>query len=211
MVCIIRSELSAVPRLWIGVILAESERCLWPLSGRPVLGHVIERARDQVSSLIISTSGDPNRFAGAGLPVVRQERPGLGGGILSGFGWVSTHVKEAPWVATFSAEAPFVPVDLVGRLGQTVGDEGAEMACATSSGLPRMTFDLWPVRLRRSLRRAMVGGDDGALEAWVRRYRLAEVPVTASIDPLFAVDRFEDLAVAEKALAEQESASAYQG
>jgi hypothetical protein len=48
MVCIIRSEPSAVPRLWVGVILAESARCLWPLAGRPILNHVIERVRDQV-------------------------------------------------------------------------------------------------------------------------------------------------------------------
>jgi len=200
MVCIIRSEPSAVPRLWVGVILAESERCLWRLSGRPVLDHVIERAHKQVSSLIISTSGDPTRFAGTGLPVVVQESPGQGGGILSGCGWAASHVKEAPWVATFSAAAPFVPVDLVERLGRAVGDEGAEMASAISSGLPRLTFGLWPVRLRRSLRRAIAGGNTGALEAWIMRYRLAEVSFTAAIDPLFAVDTPEDLTVAERAL-----------
>ena len=72
MICIIRSELSAVPKRWVGVILAESERCLWPLSGRPVLDHVIERAQQQVSSLIISTSGDPNRFAGRDDPLCQQ-------------------------------------------------------------------------------------------------------------------------------------------
>jgi molybdopterin-guanine dinucleotide biosynthesis protein A len=205
MVCIIRSEPSAVPRLWVGVILAENERCLWRLSGRPVLDHVIERTHKQVSSLIISTSGDPTQFAGTGLPVVVQESRGPGGAILSGCGWAATNVKEAPWVATFSAAVPFVPVDLVERLGRAVGDEGAEMACAVSSGLVRLTFGLWPVRLRRSLRQAIAGGDDGALEAWVRRYRLAEVSFTAAIDPLFAVDSPEDLTVAERALVARQS------
>ncbi len=210
MVCIIRGEPSAVPRLWVGVILAESERCLWPLAGRPIFDHVIGRAREQVSSLIISTTGDPTRFAGAGLPVVCQEQPGLGGAILSGFAWAAAHVNEAPWVATFSAEAPFVPVDLVGRLGRAIGDEGAEMARATWNGLLRSTFGLWPVRLRRSLRRAMAGGDADALEAWVRRYRLAEVSFFAPVDPFFAVGRPDDLAVAEKAWAERQSPFAYQ-
>jgi molybdopterin-guanine dinucleotide biosynthesis protein A len=205
MVCIIRSEPSAVPRLWVGVIQAESERCLWRLSGRTVLDHVIKRTHKQVSSLIISTSGDPTRFAGSGLPVVVRELPGPGGGILSGFEWAATNVKEAPWVATFSADAPLVPVDLVERLGRAIGDEGAEMACGVSSGLPRLTFGLWPVRLRRSLRRAIAGRDEDALEAWVRRYRLAEVSFSAAIDPFFAVDRPEDLTLAERALVARQS------
>ena len=200
MVCIIRNAPSAVPRLWVGVILAEDERCLWRLSGRSVLDHVMERTHEQVSSLIISTSGDPTRFAGTGLPVVMQESPGPGAGILSGCGWAATNIKEAPWVATMSAAAPFVPVDLVERLGRAVGDEGADMACAVSSGLPRLTFGLWPVRLRRSLRRAIAGGNNDALEAWVRRYRLAEVSFSAAIDPFFAIDRREDLTIAERAL-----------
>jgi molybdenum cofactor guanylyltransferase len=201
MVCIIRSEPSAVPRLWVGVILAESERCLWPLAGRPILNHVIERARNQVSSLIVSTAGDPTGVAGAGLPVVRQELPGLGGGILSGIGWAAAHAKEAPWVATFSAEAPFVPSDLVGCLGRAIGDEGADMACATSSGRRRWTFGLWPVRLRRSLGRAIVDGNTGSLEAWSQRYRLAEVPFSAAIDPFFTIGGPEDLTAAAKGLA----------
>jgi molybdopterin-guanine dinucleotide biosynthesis protein A len=192
------------------VILAESERCLWPLAGRSILDHVIGRAREQVSSLIISTPRDPSRFAGAGLPVVVQELPGLGSGILSAFGWTAAHVKEAPWVATFSAEAPFVPVDLVGRLGRAIGEEGAEMARATSRGVPRSTFGLWPVRLRRSLRRTIACADADAIEAWVRRYRLAEVSFSAPVDPFFAVGRRDDLAVAEKALAERQSPFAYQ-
>jgi molybdenum cofactor guanylyltransferase len=203
MVCIIRGEPSAVPRLWVGVILAESERCLWRLSGRPVLDHVIERTHKQVSSLIISTSGDPTRFAGTGLPVVVQESPGPGGGILSGCEWARTNVREAPWVVTFSANAPFVPVDFVARLGRAVGDQGADMACAVSNGLPRLTFGLWPIRLRRSLQRAVAGGNIGALETWIMRYRLAEVSFSTAIDPFFAVDRPEDLTVAEKALIER--------
>jgi len=170
-----------------------------------VLDRVIERARGQVSALIISTSGDPALYTGAGLPVVVQELPGPGGGVLSGFEWAAADVKEAPWVATFPAEAPFVPLDLVARLGRAIGDEGAEMACATSGGLRRSTSGLWPVRLRRSLRRAMAGGDVGAFEAWVKRYRLAEVSFSASIDPFFTVDGPQGLTFAETTLSERQA------
>lgn len=203
MVCIIRSEPSAEPVLWVGVILAESERCLWPLAGRPILDRVVERARLQVSSLIVATPHDPARFAGTGLPAIRQGFPGPAGAILTGFAWAAAHVKDAPWVATFAAEAPFVPDDLVGRLGRAIGEKRADMACVTSNGMRRWTFGLWPVRLRRSLHRAMVGGNGSSLEAWSRRHRLAEVPYSAEPDPFFAIGRPADLATAEKALLEK--------
>jgi molybdopterin-guanine dinucleotide biosynthesis protein A len=84
------------------------------------------------------------------------------------------------------------------------------MARATWNGLSRSTFGLWPVRLRRSLRRTIAGGDADAIEAWVRRYRLTEVSFSAPLDPFFAVGRPDDLAVAEKAWAERQSPFAYQ-
>ena len=46
------------------------DRCLLPLAGKPLLAHVIERLKPQVSELIVNANGDPARFSGFGLPVV---------------------------------------------------------------------------------------------------------------------------------------------
>ncbi len=39
------------------------DKCLRPLGGRPLLAHVIERARPQVAALVLNANGDPERFA----------------------------------------------------------------------------------------------------------------------------------------------------
>src|SRR5215475_16220730 len=44
--------------------------CLLPLAGKPMLTHVIERLRPQVSDLVLNANGDVSRFAAFGLPMV---------------------------------------------------------------------------------------------------------------------------------------------
>jgi len=63
------------------------DKCLLPLTGRPILAHVIERLKPQVAELIISANGDPARFSAFGLPVVEDRLVGYAGplaGILAG-------------------------------------------------------------------------------------------------------------------------------
>jgi molybdopterin-guanine dinucleotide biosynthesis protein A len=70
------------------------DKCLRPLGGRPMLAHIIERARPQVSALVINANGDPARFASFGLPVVADTIEGFAGplaGVLTGMEWVAQH------------------------------------------------------------------------------------------------------------------------
>lgn len=180
------------------------DKCLRPLGGRPVLAHIIERARPQVSALVINANGDPARFASFGLPVVADTIEGFAGplaGVLAGMEWVSQHVRDAEWLATFATDAPFFPRDLVARLHEAVAHAGADMACARSDGQDHPVFGLWPVRLGADLRRAMEEGVR-KVDVWTARHRLAVAEFHAQpIDPFFNANRPEDLAEAERLLA----------
>ncbi len=180
------------------------DKCLRPLGGRPVLAHIIERARPQVSALAVNANGDPARFAPFGLPVVADTIEGFAGplaGVLAGMEWAARHHAGAEWLASFATDAPFFPRDLVARLHAAVARAGADMACARSDGQDHPVFGLWPVRLAADLRRAMEEGVR-KVDAWTARHALAVAEFSAQpFDPFFNANRPEDLAEAERLLA----------
>jgi len=181
------------------------DKCLRPLGERTILGHVIERARPQVSALVLNANGDPARFADYGLPVAADQIEGFAGplaGVLAGLEWAAEHVPECQWVASFATDAPFLPEDLVARLAAAVASEGADMACAASGGRHHPVFGLWPVHLKADLRRAMIEEDIRKVDVWTSRYRLAVADFAAdSRDPFFNTNRPEDLDAATRMLA----------
>ena len=180
------------------------DKCLRALGGKPVLAHIIERARPQVSALALNANGDPARFAAFGLPVAADVIEGFAGplaGVLTGMEWAARHRPEAAWLATFATDAPFFPRDLVARLHAAVARAGADLACARSDGQDHPVFGLWPVRLRADLRRAMEEGVR-KVDLWTARYKLAVADFPAKpFDPFFNANRPEDLAEAERLLA----------
>lgn len=195
-----------------GVILAGGrarrmgggDKCLHRLGDKTILEHVIDRARPQVSPLILNANGDPGRFAEFGLAVATDVIDGFAGplaGILTGLEWARGHAPDCPWVASFATDTPFLPEDLVARMLAAVADANADIACAASGGRSHPVFGLWPVRLAGELRHALADEDMRKIDLWTARYRLVTVEFPAAPrDPFFNVNRPDDLAVAERML-----------
>ena len=182
------------------------DKCLRLLGGRPILAGVIERARPQAATLLLNANGDPQRFSGFSLPVAADVVPGHAGplaGVLTGLEWAAAHRPGCAWVASIATDTPFFPRDLVARLLAVVATDGEQLACAASAGQAHPVFGLWPVALAGELRRALVEEGVRKIDAWTARYRLAvvEFPVGA-VDPFFNANRPEDLAKAERLLAD---------
>jgi molybdopterin-guanine dinucleotide biosynthesis protein A len=174
------------------------------LGGKPMLARVIERAKPQVDALVLNANGDPQRFAGFGLPVIGDSIAGFAGplaGVLAGLDWAAEHVPEAELVASFATDAPFFPRDLVNRLAVALEEGGFDLACAQSNGQAHPVFGLWPVSLREALREALAGGMR-KVDRWTASYKLVEVEFLAEpVDPFFNTNRPEDLAEAERLVA----------
>lgn len=179
------------------------DKCLRTLGGRPILAHIIARARPQVAALALNANGDAGRFAGFGLSVVPDSVAGFPGplaGVLAGLDWAAAKLPTASHVVSFAGDAPFLPLDLVERLRAAVVD-GHDLACAASCGRSHPVFGLWPVGLREDLRRALDQEGIRKVDQWTARFRLAtvEFPGTPT-DPFFNTNRPEDLAEAERLL-----------
>ncbi len=178
------------------------DKGLIELAGRPVLDHVIDRFGAQVGSVILNANGDPDRFAGYGLPVMADTVEGFAGplaGVLAGLSWAAENVPDAEWVATAATDTPFFPTDFVGRLLAAIQHQGADMACAASDGRNHPVFGLWPVRLKDDLHSALVDEDIRKVDLWTARHKLIAVEFTASgFDPFFNVNRPDDVPEAER-------------
>lgn len=197
----------------VGVILAGGlarrmgggDKCLRTLGGRPILEHVVARARPQVATLVLNANGDPGRFAGFGLPVVPDGIEGFAGplaGVLAGMDWALAQVPGVRRIATFASDTPFFPLDLVSRLQEAVLREGAVLACASSGGRPHPVFGLWPVELRDDLDAAMRREGLRKIDLFTARWPLAVVDwADEPFDPFFNANRPEDLERARELLA----------
>ncbi len=178
------------------------DKCLQLLAGRPILEHVVERVRPQVDRLALNANGDPDRFAGFGLPVIPDVIEGFAGplaGVLTGMEWALVHCPDCPWIVTVATDTPFLPTDLVAAMKNAVERENAELACAASDGRRHPVFGLWPVGLADALRHAMVEDDIRKVDRFTSRYRLIDVSFpTDPLDPFFNTNRPEDLVEAER-------------
>lgn len=200
-----------------GVILAGGlsrrmgggDKSLRLLGGRPVLAHVVARARPQVAALVLNANGDPARFADFGLPVAPDVIEGFAGplaGILTGLAWAEANLPGCEWLASFACDAPFLPEDLVARMLAAVEAEGAELACAASRGRAHPVFGLWPLGLRADLEAAMRDEEIRKVDRWTARHRLVQVDFPevetpqGLLDPFFNANRPEDLDEAARRL-----------
>jgi molybdopterin-guanine dinucleotide biosynthesis protein A len=178
------------------------DKCLRLLAGRPILAHIIERARGQVAALALNANGDIGRFAGFGLPVVADSVPDFAGplaGVLAGLDWAAAGVPQATHVASFAGDAPFLPRDLVARLAAALVEEDAELACAASAGQAHPVFGLWPLALRAELRQAIAVEGVRKVDQWTARHTMTVVDFAVKpLDPFFNANRPEDLATAER-------------
>jgi molybdenum cofactor guanylyltransferase len=184
------------------------DKCLRLLHHKTILARIIERARPQVATLALNANGDPLRFAKYALPVVPDVVEGFAGplaGVLTGLEWARLNAPTCKWLATFASDAPFLPTDLVARLLKAVEDQNADLGRAVSAGQEHPVFGLWRIDLAEPLRYALVSEEMRKVDAWTARYKLADVEFAATpVDPFFNVNRPEDLAEAERLLAERE-------
>ena len=172
------------------------DKSLKLLGGMPILAHVIDRIRPQVSALALNANGDPARLGAWDLAVVPDAIPGFPGplaGIHAGMVWARAH--DVADIVSIPTDTPFLPTDLVDCLLAERGD--ADIVVARSEAQPHPVVALWPVRLAGELRQLVDGGMRRVTEfAGLHKVAYADFPV-GEIDPFLNINRPEDLERAE--------------
>jgi molybdopterin-guanine dinucleotide biosynthesis protein A len=171
------------------------------IGGVSILQRVLACLTQQCSRVIINANGDATRFADTGLSVVADSVPDFAGplaGILAGLDWAAANAPNIEWLLSVPGDCPFLPKDLVTRLHQARVAADTPLACARSGEWRHPVVGVWPVKLRKDLRHALVGENLHKIELWTARYgiAIAEWPATP-FDPFFNVNTPEDAAQAE--------------
>ncbi|MEN5082824.1 molybdenum cofactor guanylyltransferase MobA [Bosea sp. TWI1241] len=197
----------------IGVLLAGGlarrmgggDKALRLIGGQTLLARATARLAPQCAGLIVNADGDPARFAGLGLPVVPDtlpDHPGPLAGVLAALDWVRHHRPGHDWVVSVPTDAPFLPRDLVARLHQARIAAGTPLACAGSGGRVHPVVGLWPVALAERLRHALTVEEERRVGRFAALQGVAAAEwASEPLDPFFNLNRPEDLAAAEAALA----------
>jgi len=172
------------------------------IAGKTILERAIARLTPQCTRLIINANGDPERFAGFGLPVIADDvadYPGPLAGILAALDWAAANRPDARWVLSAPGDCPFLPRDLVSRLEAARAAQDAELAVAASGQQTHPVVGLWSIRLRHELRQALVVEGVRKIDRWTARYRLVTVTwPTEPLDPFFNANTVEDIAEADR-------------
>ena len=172
------------------------------LGDRPVLAHVMARAVPDGAPTIINANGEPDRFAGFGLPVIADVVEGFAGplaGVLTGLEHAAASHPEVTHVLSLATDAPFLPPDLGARLTAAVTG-GADMAQARSHGRRHPVFAIWPVSMAAGLRAALVEEGLRKIDDFTARYDCAIVDfgddLDTGLDPFTNLNTPEDLEMA---------------
>lgn len=192
-----------------GVILAGGQatrmgggdKGLLLLGEQSLLARVQARLAPQVDTLALNANGDPVRFAGLGLPVIRDSIDDFAGplaGVLAGLDWAAE--QGADTIVTAAADTPFFPCDLVPQLLLAAEGMAHPLVLAATPDTDRgrarhPTFGLWPVALREELRAALDGGVRKVVQ-WTQQHGGREA-MFPDEDAFFNVNTPQDLARAE--------------
>lgn len=187
-----------------GVILAGGrarrmgggDKPLLTLAGRPVLAHIVDALRPQVSALAINAAGNPARFAAWALPVIADPFPGEGplSGILAALRWANAPVLTAP------GDTPFLPKDLAAALLSALTREDAEVAIAARAGALHPVTAVWSPRVMEALEHLLAAPGERSVETFFRTRKGAVVSFDHGPDPFFNINTPGDLAAAETRL-----------
>jgi molybdopterin-guanine dinucleotide biosynthesis protein A len=156
------------------------DKSLRPLNGRPLLAHVLDRIRPQVSSVLINSNSDPQFLRTFGLGVRADavpDRPGPLAGVLTGLLWAkeisATHLLTVP------CDTPFLPSDLAARLHHDLNRSQADIAVARDPQQGHPVVALWPVHLAPQLASDLESGAR-SVQRWQRQFKTCESTFAAS-------------------------------
>ncbi|HTV71522.1 MAG TPA: molybdenum cofactor guanylyltransferase MobA [Rhizobiaceae bacterium] len=181
------------------------EKSLLTLGGKPLLRHVLDRLKPQVTTVVLNANGDPSRFAAFGLPVVADKTndwPGPLAGILAGMEWAAG--QNIPHILTVPADTPFIPGDLAAKLSAASVKAGA-IAIVASEGARHPVVALWPVSLKSALAQFLAHDGNRKVTSFADRHGAVSIDfpklaLNAAADPFFNVNTPDDLAQAEAIL-----------
>ncbi len=150
-------------------------KALLPLAGKPMIQHVIERVRPQVSELMLSVEEPDRAFEFLKLEQVPDRVPGSRGPLGGLFSALVSMDSRYDWLLLVPCDAPFVPGDLFEKLFYQALESNRPGAVASVASEIQPTFSIWHRSLLPDLEHAVLREDMAGFKQFLDGVKLAVV------------------------------------
>jgi len=164
------------------------DKGLQPLRGKPMVAWVIERLAPQVGEILVNANQNQDAYAKFGHRVVPDAIGGFAGplaGLHAGLTAASHRLA-----VTVPCDSPFLPLDLVARLGQALGDH--DLAVAKTGDQPHPVFSLARRAVLDHLAQFLSAGGR-KIDAWYATLKVVEVSFDDEADTFRNINTREEL------------------
>ncbi|MBF8270351.1 MAG: mobA [Gammaproteobacteria bacterium] len=166
------------------------DKGLLKVAGKPLIEHVINSLRPQVSSLIININRNLDSYKSYGIPMVVDSISGYHGPLI---GMASCMcVVDRDYMVTVPCDSPNLPTDLVQRLYNGLIREQAEISVAHDGEYIQPVFALMQTNLLDSLL-AFLDSGERKISKWFDRHKLATVDFSDEPDAFININTPEDI------------------
>ena len=164
------------------------DKGLQSLRGKPMVEWVLGRLRPQVAEVLINANQNRPRYERFGYPVIADDIAGFAGPLAG----LHAGMKAAhhPYVVTVPCDSPFLPMDLVSRLQEKIGD--ADLAVAKTGEQAHPVFSLARTELLKNLETFLVRGGR-KIDAWYGSLEFVEVLFDDEADAFRNINTREEL------------------
>lgn len=172
------------------------DKGLLPFQGKPLVAHVIDRLRPQVTEILVNANRETEAYAQFGYPVI-ADAIGEFAGPLAG---LHRGLSEAryPLAVTVPCDSPFLPHDLVERLLTALQRNNADLAVARTGQQPHPVFCLCRTSLLPNLTQYLAGGGR-KIDAWYASLNTVEVAFDDEAEAFTNINTPKELSSMEQA------------
>lgn len=164
------------------------------LQNKPLIAHVIERLKPQVTEILINANREIAQYQTLGYPVLQDENADFIGP-LAGFSLGLQHAKHE-YVLTVPCDSPLLPWDLAERLFNSMTTVHADIAVASSDGNAHPVFCLMKKKVLPTLIDFLDAGER-KVSAWQKSQSYIEVEFSDNSDGFINLNTFDDLKTLE--------------
>lgn len=169
------------------------------LGGHPLIRHVIDRVRPQVTRLVLSVERESEEYVCYGLDQVADPRPGSHGPLGGLLASISQLEGSEEWLLLAPCDAPFVPHNLAEKLKKHAMESGGDGCVVRYLSEVQPTFSIWNESLAPALGSAVL---EEGMAGFKQFLRINPLPVldweSSDISPFFNINDSADLAEAQQ-------------
>lgn len=150
--------------------MANQDKGLIELAGRPMIDYVIQALRPQVHELLINANRNLTRYQQFGCQVVPDQIPDFAGplaGVAAGL-----EAARYDFLLSVPCDGPWLPHDLVSRLFLQLQAEQADLCVAHDGQRLQPVYGLFRRQLAADIRSFLAAGDRKIL-LWMERQHTA--------------------------------------